>query len=200
MMNLIQMTSHIHNASSNGGKSADTKATSNIAKTGFSEKEKDISGETVPGWTIMQPLKRKGHKGSDSGIKLVDTIGRNGSQRDNKAEGDLKIMESSRTNGSGDGYSGVGEVETLHDVRSDDELLEAESTTTRHHDELADHTLQSNGAPAERTVTGGVEYKVYKRRWFGLIQLVLLNIIVSWDVSVPTISQPCGSPVCMTLC
>lgn len=27
-----------------------------------------------------------------------------------------------------------------------------------------------------------VEYKVYKRRWFGLIQLVLLNIIGSWGV------------------
>lgn len=26
-------------------------------------------------------------------------------------------------------------------------------------------------------------YKVYKRRWFGLVQLTLLNIIVSWDVS-----------------
>jgi hypothetical protein len=25
-------------------------------------------------------------------------------------------------------------------------------------------------------------YKTYKRRWFGLLQLVLLNIIVSWDV------------------
>lgn len=28
-----------------------------------------------------------------------------------------------------------------------------------------------------------VSYRVYKRRWFGLAQLVLLNIIVSWDVS-----------------
>ncbi|KAF2754704.1 MFS general substrate transporter [Pseudovirgaria hyperparasitica] len=26
-----------------------------------------------------------------------------------------------------------------------------------------------------------VGYRVYKRRWFGLIQLVLLNIVVSWD-------------------
>ena len=26
-------------------------------------------------------------------------------------------------------------------------------------------------------------YRVYKRRWFGLVQLVLMNIIVSWDVS-----------------
>ena len=28
-----------------------------------------------------------------------------------------------------------------------------------------------------------VTYRVYRRRWFGLAQLVLLNIIVSWDVS-----------------
>jgi len=26
-------------------------------------------------------------------------------------------------------------------------------------------------------------YKVYRRRWFGLVQLTLLNVIVSWDVS-----------------
>lgn len=28
-----------------------------------------------------------------------------------------------------------------------------------------------------------VVYKVYKRRWFGLAQITLLNIIASWDVS-----------------
>jgi hypothetical protein len=27
------------------------------------------------------------------------------------------------------------------------------------------------------------EYRVYKRRWFGLAQLTLMNIMVSWDVS-----------------
>ena len=32
-------------------------------------------------------------------------------------------------------------------------------------------------------------YRVYKRRWFGLVQLMLLNIIVSWDVC-RTISFP----------
>ncbi|KAK3292702.1 major facilitator superfamily domain-containing protein [Chaetomium fimeti] len=37
-----------------------------------------------------------------------------------------------------------------------------------------------NGLGAE-TGAVGVEYKVYKRRWFGLLQLTLLNIIVSWD-------------------
>lgn len=29
-----------------------------------------------------------------------------------------------------------------------------------------------------------IKYKVYKRRWFGLLQLILLNIIVSWDVRI----------------
>lgn len=28
-----------------------------------------------------------------------------------------------------------------------------------------------------------IVYKTYKRRWFGLLQLILLNIVVSWDVS-----------------
>jgi hypothetical protein len=32
---------------------------------------------------------------------------------------------------------------------------------------------------------GEVVWKVYKRRWFGLLQLVLLNVVVSWDVSSP---------------
>lgn len=25
-------------------------------------------------------------------------------------------------------------------------------------------------------------HRVYRRRWFGLLQLVLLNVIISWDV------------------
>lgn len=64
--------------------------------------------------------------------------------------------------------------------------------------ELADHpspraldfprlgvdALIHDGRP-ERTNEDGsfAFYKVYKRRWFGLVQLTLLNIIVSWDVS-----------------
>lgn len=39
-------------------------------------------------------------------------------------------------------------------------------------------------ASIENGDRGSVIYKVYKRRWFGLVQLTLLNIIVSWDVSV----------------
>lgn len=39
-------------------------------------------------------------------------------------------------------------------------------------------TQTETDAPSIQT-----EYRVYKRRFFGLAQLVLLNIIVSWDVS-----------------
>jgi hypothetical protein len=34
-------------------------------------------------------------------------------------------------------------------------------------------------------------FKVYKRRWFGLAQLVLLNVVVSWDVSCFRFHQSC---------
>ena len=39
------------------------------------------------------------------------------------------------------------------------------------------------------------EYRTYKRRWFGLIQLTLMNIIVSWDVSLKF--QPLNDSRCI---
>jgi MFS transporter, FLVCR family, MFS-domain-containing protein 7 len=41
-------------------------------------------------------------------------------------------------------------------------------------------------APLDRTLSrlttaSTVEYRVYKRRWLGLVQLALLNIVISWD-------------------
>lgn len=51
--------------------------------------------------------------------------------------------------------------------------------------------LVHEGRP--RADGSGVTYKVYKRRWFGLVQLTLLNIIVSWDVS--TLFSPPASPL-----
>lgn len=42
------------------------------------------------------------------------------------------------------------------------------------------------------TEDGTVEFfKVYKRRWFGLVQLTLLNIVVSWDVSLTCFQNIC---------
>ncbi|EGO54677.1 hypothetical protein NEUTE1DRAFT_48311 [Neurospora tetrasperma FGSC 2508] len=47
-------------------------------------------------------------------------------------------------------------------------------------DGAGDH--DENEQRVERDCEGRpVVYKVYKRRWFGLVQLTLLNIIVSWD-------------------
>jgi hypothetical protein len=39
----------------------------------------------------------------------------------------------------------------------------------------------------EPTGSDAGEYKLYKRRWFGLIALTFLNIIVSWNVSWPVL-------------
>ncbi|KAI0011497.1 major facilitator superfamily domain-containing protein [Xylariaceae sp. FL0662B] len=40
---------------------------------------------------------------------------------------------------------------------------------------------EADNASLEDGDSGRVVYQVYKRRWFGLVQLTLLNIIVSWD-------------------
>ncbi|PSS13203.1 hypothetical protein M430DRAFT_105277 [Amorphotheca resinae ATCC 22711] len=82
-------------------------------------------------------------------------------------------------------------LEALREVTSEDELLEdgeeeeratrsrgeapRSSSAQRTHD--ADASIESS-APRRRNVG---EYKVYKRRWFGVVQLVLLNTVVSWD-------------------
>lgn len=46
-----------------------------------------------------------------------------------------------------------------------------------------DRATLDNASPVDEPVEEPVVYKVYKIRWFGLMQLVLLNIVVSWDVS-----------------
>lgn len=56
--------------------------------------------------------------------------------------------------------------------------------------ELVNSPISQSSGLAQRSLlppTGG--YKTYKRRFFGLAQLVLLNIIVSWDVSSPNRSR-----------
>lgn len=43
--------------------------------------------------------------------------------------------------------------------------------------------LVADAAEADAGAERVVGYRTYRRRWFGLVQLTLLNIIVSWDVS-----------------
>ena len=64
----------------------------------------------------------------------------------------------------------------LEEVTSNDGLLDEEG-------DGAARGAQGNGAIGSGVGLGGVVYKVYKRRFFGLFQLALLNIIVSWDAS-----------------
>ena len=42
---------------------------------------------------------------------------------------------------------------------------------------------EEEGAPIVGGRGGRTEYRVYRIRWFGLAQLILLNIVVSWDVT-----------------
>ena len=64
-----------------------------------------------------------------------------------------------------------GQQSYVERIYSDEEL---EATRTRSIPE-GDEAALANGQH--------VVYRVYKIRWFGLTQLILLNIIVSWDVS-----------------
>ena len=138
--------------------------TKSATKLRFFGKEKDESAETVPGWTIMRPLKRNNL----------------GEQSTAKGNGTSKVTRV-ETNSSGDG---IGEVEPMNDLRSDDGLLEDDNDPARR-PQGSRHAFH-HGNDEQNNGTGGMrEYKVYKRRYFGLFQLVLLNIVVSWDVSVP---------------
>lgn len=51
-----------------------------------------------------------------------------------------------------------------------------------HHAELSSPNSAELPMMAREANGGQVVNRVYKRRWFGLTQLVLLNIVVSWDV------------------
>ena len=64
-----------------------------------------------------------------------------------------------------------GQHSDLERVYSDGELGATRTRSIPDGDELALTNRQH------------VVYRVYKIRWFGLTQLILLNIIVSWDVS-----------------
>ncbi|TVY54184.1 Solute carrier family 49 member A3, partial [Lachnellula cervina] len=165
-----------------------------------------VHAETVPGWMIMRPLRMRGLKGAggDSRMNTGTGTGTGGSvdgdergvdrdanangsgtgNADRKEDGDFKITE---TNGSGDGdgRGGEGFMEVLSQVRSNDELLGEEEEEERQRERQ--RVPNSNGRAGGTGLDGAaeeentLEYKVYKRRWFGLVQLVLLNIVVSWD-------------------
>ncbi|KAK7529336.1 major facilitator superfamily domain-containing protein [Phyllosticta citricarpa] len=57
------------------------------------------------------------------------------------------------------------------------------SSNTSQDDHIHTHVYSHQHQDLGRTQSHGshVVYRVYRRRWFGLAQLVLLNIVISWD-------------------
>lgn len=86
--------------------------------------------------------------------------------------------------------SSSADPSALNEVTSNDGLL-GEDDEAREGSGGTEGPHLANGAPAD----GATTYKVYKRRWFGLFQLALLNIIVSWDVSTFFLMSPLGSDI-----
>lgn len=95
-------------------------------------------------------------------------------------------MDANGSTGRKEGLDHVHAVETytdeparLHSHRSDQWVLAESQSPDPSRLGLGlgeDDTAPINGP------TSPIEYQVYKIRWFGLTQLILLNIIVSWDV------------------
>ncbi|KAI9798526.1 MAG: hypothetical protein M1825_005331 [Sarcosagium campestre] len=62
--------------------------------------------------------------------------------------------------------------------RKQDSLTWVQRATSAEQTQHDDAATESDHGAASHPIN---DFRVYKRRWFGLIQLVLLNIIVSWD-------------------
>ena len=170
------------------GDAPTTEKHQNIQNPTNEEKAESASDDKAPtapvpgGFSFLRTMKMRSLKGRGSAASAPSNESSvsngTGNGIDRKHNDDLKVTQS---NGSGDGLRGIGEVEPLHEVRSDDELLGDEERRSTPQDTGAQGDGNNDTEAAE--VAGERVYKVYKRRWFGLVQLVLLNIIVSWDVS-----------------
>ena len=75
--------------------------------------------------------------------------------------------EMSNMGGSSSSDNGDTNVATAYSITHDRGQSSSQDALTEH-----------EAAPVAEPVV----YKVYRIRWFGLMQLVLLNIVVSWDV------------------
>jgi hypothetical protein len=81
--------------------------------------------------------------------------------------------------------SGQEEWNKMDDITPLSRSAKGKARETVGGEELA--TLDTQGsqnlAGGETAMEESVQYRVYRIRWFGLLQLVLLNIVISWDVS-----------------
>ncbi|MCJ1424797.1 hypothetical protein MMC29_002685 [Sticta canariensis] len=76
----------------------------------------------------------------------------------------------------------MNEMADLNPRREVEEGLSRSDTRYTDEQRRADFSgVSSSQLPFMEVNEDQVVYRVYKRRWFGLFQLVLLNIVVSWD-------------------
>jgi hypothetical protein len=133
------------------------------------------------GWTAMRDMRKRDMNGKDQSAR---------SRADSNG-----TLAKSQTNATAQSVEAgtIGEMEDLTELNSGDELL---GEVPRHGGGA--QVGSTDGAADERSRNGSTsgpdgarEFKVYKRRWFGLVQLVLLNVIVSWDVSILPFRHGC---------
>ncbi|KAF7921255.1 uncharacterized protein EAE98_008681 [Botrytis deweyae] len=167
------------------------------------EKERNIEKEThlyhgMPiGWTAMKDP--RGKPKQKSKYKTGERTNGTSTQR---GMSNTEIAKGQENGGEGRGVE--EEVEDIDDLdltelNSGDELLpdEEEGGVRRGGigaDGAADEGLRRRSSERHAVGSNAGNFRVYKRRWFGLVQLVLLNIIVSWDwltfsASSTTVSQ-----------
>ncbi|KAF7955320.1 uncharacterized protein EAE97_000579 [Botrytis byssoidea] len=166
-------------------------------------KERNIEKETphyhgMPkGWTAMKDPRGKPKQKSKytAGERTNGTSAQRGMSN-------TEIAREQEIVGEGRGVE--EEVEDIDDLdltelNSGDDLLpdEEEGGVRRGGtgvDGAADEGLRRRSSERNAVGSNAGNFRVYKRRWFGLVQLVLLNIIVSWDwltfsASSTTVSQ-----------
>lgn len=130
------------------------------------------------------------------------------SRNTNDHEGVIELCETKNSNNTSDGgdididdkIRDAYDQEAMRGGSKTDDSASFEASRKDGHQRLPSHATDdfeprpesiastevienATGAAGDGDDGAGVVYKVYKRRWFGLVQLTLLNIIVSWDVS-----------------
>ncbi|KAF7907655.1 uncharacterized protein EAF01_005241 [Botrytis porri] len=160
------------------------------------EKEAHYHHGMPKGWMAMkEPRGRSKQKSRNkAGERMNGTNTQTGMSNTEIAKG----RENEEGRGTEDQVEDIDDLD-LTELNSGDDLLpdEEEGGVRRGGvggDGVADEGLRRRSSERGAGGANAGNFKVYKRRWFGLVQLVLLNVIVSWDwltfsASSTTVSQ-----------
>ncbi|KAF4855737.1 MFS-type transporter EF102 [Colletotrichum siamense] len=116
----------------------------------------------------------------DNNITATTITQQDASTTTSEGEKKTAAMPNSGLRPAGPGFGKLGDEE--YELRNVDTPGSRDNTpgAGQQHQPYSDAVAggDDNGSVMEGTAT---EYRTYKRRWFGLAQLTLLNVIVSWD-------------------